>query len=91
MDGLFNILDDWNKHPSHTINQLFEEIPTSFINKIKELNKILIDNQIQSINKIINIVNTRMNLKKDWKQNNLQSQINYAQTWCKQYNIPYNE
>jgi len=91
LEGLFNILDDWNKHPTETINQLFEEIPISFIDKIKELNKILIDNQIQSISKIINIVNTRMNLKKDWKKNNLQLQINYAKDWCKRYQIPYNE
>ena len=71
-------------------NQLFTEIPVLFIEKIKELNKIIIDNQIQSINNIANIVSVKTYLDKYWKKENLEKNANLAKEWCKKYKIPYN-
>lgn len=100
LDDLFNVLKDWNtksdtktnaKTDTHkTLNQLFTEIPVLFIEKIKELNKIIIDNQIQSINNIANIVSVKTYLDKYWKKENLEKNANLAKEWCKKYKIPYN-
>lgn len=87
--GLFNILNEWNVNPNKTINQLFENIPNSFIEKIKSLNVILIDNQIQSINNIFNIISNKKNLNIEWKRSNLEEQFKNAREWCQKYNIPY--
>ena len=95
LNKLFNILNEWhinNLLPSEaqlTVNQLFDDIPLIFIETLKDLNTILINNQIQSITNIINIVKTKMNLNKEWKKENIIKQIDYAKQWCKQYNIPY--
>jgi len=91
IDKLFGVLDEWNKNTGvNTINQLFTEIPSLFIDKIKDINKQIINIQIQSINNIINIINTKINLNKEWKKENLKNQINNAINWCIRYNIPYN-
>lgn len=92
LDELFNVLKDWNnKNNNHnkTLNQLFIEIPILFIHKINDLNKIITDNQIQSINNIINNITNKTNLNKDWKTQNLQKNIINARNWCKKYKIPY--
>ena len=90
IDKLFGVLDEWNNNAGlNTINQLFTEIPTLFIDKIKDINKQIINIQIHSINNIINIINTKVNLNKEWKKENLKNQINNAINWCIRYNIPF--
>ena len=90
IDKLFRVLDEWNNNAGlNTINQLFTEIPTLFIDKIKDINKQIINIQIHSINNIINIINTKTNLNKEWKKENLKNQINNAINWCIRYNIPF--
>jgi 23S rRNA U2552 (ribose-2'-O)-methylase RlmE/FtsJ len=91
LTGLFNVLSEWNgKNTNDTLNQLFSEIPAIFIEKIRNINKEIITIQIQSINNIINIIDTKTNLNKQWKKENIQKQINNAREWCDKYNIPHN-
>ena len=90
--SLFNILDIWNKakyEQDKTINQLFDSIPLDFLNSIKDINIMLIDTQINAINNIINIINTKTNLNQEWKKTQIKKHTILAQKWCKQYNIPY--
>ena len=92
LNSLFNILDIWNKETNgrdKTINQLFDSIPDDFLNSIKDINIILIDTQINAINNIINIINTKTNLIQEWKTSQIKKHTILAQKWCKQYNIPY--
>lgn len=92
LEKLFGILNDWNKYSDNSaIGQLFLEIPMTFIEKIKEINRNIINMQILSINNIVNIINNKTNMNKQWKMNNLQKQIKNAKEWCIKYNIPYNE
>jgi len=91
LDNLFNILNEWNKNKLNTINQLFDELPILFIDTIKELNKLIINNQIQSINNIINIIKNKHNLNKIWKNIQIEKHTNNAKEWCAKYYIPYNE
>ena len=101
VNNLIKVLDDWNKQTGigingstwltgSTVNQLFIEIPLLFIEKIKELNKIIIDSQIESINDIVKIIKTKTNLDKTWKMKNINKNIHNAKEWCKKYSIPYN-
>lgn len=68
---------------------IHEDIPCYFINKLDEINIILGQQQLESIQNIINIIK---NKNKDdklelIKKVNIQKSIN----WCEKYKIPYNK
>ena len=58
-------------------------------NNIKKINRDIIDLQIKSINKGIDIIKKKY---PDiyWKEQNYNNQITKAREWCKKYKIPYN-
>ena len=90
LNTLFDILCKWNLDKENTINHMFETIPIEFIEKIKLINKNIIDLQIKSINNIIdNIKNNKITLDKAWCDSKIEMQIQKAKEWCKKYNIPY--
>ena len=91
LDKLFSVLEEWNKYNDKTINYIFEQIPSDFIEKIKEINTEIIDIQIKSINTSINIIKTdKYNNDKKWCEITIDKHIQKAKEWCKKYNIPYN-
>lgn len=91
LETLFTTLDAWNKANANnkTINQLFDEIPKSFIEELKRLNSIIVKKQIEVINGIMNIYYNKLNLDSQWKKENYKKQHEHAITWCVKYNIPY--
>jgi 23S rRNA U2552 (ribose-2'-O)-methylase RlmE/FtsJ len=92
LDKLLSILADWNKANMNgqTINHLLTDIPDSFIYELKQINKIIVSNQIDVINEIMNIYHHKLNLDNEWKKENYKKQHTNAIDWCKTYNIPYN-
>lgn len=90
LESLYNILYIWNSNEEQTINHMFVNIPLPFIEKIKDINKEIIDTQVKSINTAIDIIkNKKMYLDKAWCDMNIDIQIQKAKEWCKKYNIPY--
>lgn len=90
LDNLIKVLYNWNSYSNKTINHMFSKIPMSFIDKIKELNKNIIDEQITSINYALNIIKTNKTINdKIWYNANIKSQIQKAKEWCKKYDIPF--
>ena len=92
-ENLFNVLNQWNSYNSETINQLFKEIPIQFIEKINEINREIVDSQINSINNAINIIKKQKYVTNSYiysSEMTVEKQIKYAKDWCKRYNIPYN-
>jgi 23S rRNA U2552 (ribose-2'-O)-methylase RlmE/FtsJ len=89
LDLLINVLNDWNKYINKTINYIFKNIPESFISRIKEINKLIIDGQINSINTAITLIKTKKHNIADWQQMNLDKQLCKAREWCRKYHIPY--
>jgi hypothetical protein len=83
-------ISDYNILQKINIKYLIQEdIPCHFINKLDEINIILGQQQLESIDNIINIIK---NKNKDdklelIKKANIQKSIN----WCEKYKIPYNK
>jgi len=91
LNNLFDVLENWNKYEAKTINYIFKQIPTDFIDKIKEINIEIIDVQIKSINNTIDIIkNNKIQNDKKWYDTTVKLQIQKAMQWCKKYNIAYN-
>ena len=91
-NNLFDVLNQWNKYNSETINQMFKEIPILFIERIKEINMEIVDSQINSINNAINIIKKQKYVTNSYiysSEMTVEKQIKYAKDWCKRYNIPY--
>ena len=83
-------ISDYNILQKINIKYLIQQdIPCHFINKLDEINIILGQQQLESIDNIINIIK---NKNKDdklelIKKANIQKSIN----WCEKYKIPYNK
>jgi hypothetical protein len=65
------------------------EIPSYFINKIDEINIIIGQQQLESIDQIINILKNKNKEEKieNIKKNNIQKSI----LWCEKFKIPHNK
>jgi hypothetical protein len=65
------------------------EIPYYFLNKIEESNSIIGQQQLESYDQIINIINSKKNDEKieTYKRNNLQKCIQ----WCEKNQLPHNK
>jgi 23S rRNA U2552 (ribose-2'-O)-methylase RlmE/FtsJ len=88
LDKLFDILEEWNTYKEHTINHIFEKIPTDFIEKIKIINAEIINYQVKYINIAIDIIKTKKISDKKWYETNINMQLQKAKEWCVKYNIP---
>ena len=88
LDNLFKILDEWNTYNDKTINHIFIKIPNSFIDKIKEINKEIIDKQIIAINSTIDIIKKNLINNNKWYESIISLHLQNAKNWCKKYNIP---
>ena len=72
-----------------TINYFFKVVPEPFISYLRMINREIIDSQIKSINRVIDIIKNKY---PDiyWKEQNFKSQIAKAREWCRKYKIPHN-
>lgn len=73
---------------NNIISFIDEDIPYYFINKLTEIDVMLGQYQLESIQEIINIINSKNKNDKieNLKKNNIQKGI----MWCNKYKIPYN-
>ena len=84
-----NTSENANTNKNINITSLInEDIPYYFINKLTEIDVMLGQYQLESIQEIINIINIKNKNDKieNLKKNNIQKGI----TWCNKYKIPYN-
>ena len=92
LESLINILPEWNNYEKQglTINYIFKEIPTEFIEYMKIINNYIVQIQINNINNTINIINNKNDIyNKQWKKENNKKQIQNAIEWAKKYKISY--
>lgn len=75
-----------NKNITSIINS---EIPCYFINKIDDMNIILGQQQLESMNQIINIIKNKN--KEDKIENIKKISIQKAVSWCEKFKIPCNK
>ena len=94
LEKLSKLLVDWNMINSNvafpeTINYFFKVVPEPFISYLRMINREIIDSQIKSINRVIDIIKNKY---QDiyWKEQNFKSQIAKAREWCRKYKIPHN-
>lgn len=79
-----------NSNSNSNISSIIDsEIPSYFINKIDDINIIIGQQQLESINQIINILKNKNKDEKieTIKKTNIQKSI----TWCEKFKIPYNK
>lgn len=87
---LANLINDYLQKNGNNILSLFNfEIPLYFINKIDDANIIIGQQQLESIDQIINIFK---NKNKDEKIENIKkSNIQKSILWCEKFKIPHNK
>lgn len=76
------------ENSNNIISLIEDDIPYYFINKLTEIDVMLGQYQLENIQEIINIVNSKNKNDKieNLKKNNIQKGI----AWCNKYKIPYN-
>jgi|LakMenEpi03Aug12_release.lakeMendotaPanAssembly.Ray.scaffolds.fasta_scaffold54539_1 hypothetical protein len=78
------------QHNNNNISSIINcEIPSYFINKIDDINIIIGQQQLESIDQIINIIKNKNKDEKieTIKKSNIQKSI----TWCEKFKIPHNK
>ena len=85
--NLNNKLLEVLKNNLYKLNEFYLELPDKFINTLNKYNDIIINNQIDNIDKIINKIkeNKHMYFKADIIQ------LSVGTDWCEKYNLPINE
>ena len=86
--SLNNIVSNYDNN-LNIHNIICNEIPYYFLNKIDDINIIIGQQQLESLNQIINILKSKNKEDKieSYKKNSIQKSIN----WCEKYKIPYNK
>jgi hypothetical protein len=86
--SLNNIILNYNNN-LNIHNIIDSEIPYYFLNKIDDINIIIGQQQLESLNQIINILKSKNKSEKieSLKKNTIQKSIN----WCEKYKIPCNK
>lgn len=84
---MVNYLNDLNNIT--IVSLLDKEIPCYFLNKIYDLNSILVQQQLEVMEQLITILKTKNREEKMeiLKKNNMQKSI----IWCEKFKIPYNK
>lgn len=85
-NNLQNLENNENKNIKSILNLNIQE---SFINDIKEINSILGQNQLETINNTLMLI--EQSKKKEKLNNYIIQNIQYCIQWCKENNIPYHK
>ena len=88
LNKLISIMVLWNNLDSNiTIDRIYNNLPINFYNYINKVNSFIIKQQVEYINKTINIINN--DYDSIWYQKNEDYQLDNAYKWCSQNNIPF--
>jgi len=83
----YDILNKYSKN-KHTIMSIIdEETPVYFINKIDDINNITGQEQLESMDHVINFIKNKNVFNESQRKTNIQKSIN----WCEKYKIPCNK
>lgn len=87
--SLNNIISNYDNNSNNIHSIINNEIPYYFLNKIDDINIMIGQQQLDSLNQIIYILKTKNKTDKIdcLKKNSIQKSIN----WCEKYKIPYNK
>ena len=83
-----NIYSQSNKN-TNILSIIDDEIPLYFINKINDVNIIIGQQQLETIDQIINILNNKN--KEEKIENIRKTNIQKCILWCEKFKIPYNK
>jgi hypothetical protein len=86
---LNDLIKNYNINESNIHNIIDNNIPYYFLNKLDDINIIFGQQQLETINQIINILKSK-NIEEKmevFKKNNIQKSIN----WCEKFKIPCNK
>lgn len=88
LDRLISVMVLWNSLDDNiTIDRIFYNLPINYYSYINKMNSFIIKQQVEYINKTINIINNNYDSK--WYQKNEDYQLDNAYKWCSNNNIPY--
>lgn len=88
LDRLLSILSLWNNLEENiTLDRIYSNLPLKFYCYVNRLNSNIIKQQVEYINRTINIINNKYD--SNWYQVNEITQINNAYRWCSENNIPF--
>jgi hypothetical protein len=88
-DIVINYLTNYNQNNIYIDSILENTIPYYFLNKIEEINIVIGQQQIDSLEQIISLVK---NKNKDEKIETIKkSNVQKGVQWCEKFNIPYNK
>ena len=84
---LFELLTTLNTNKTNISSLIDENIPCYFINKINDINLIIGQQQLESLNQIIHILRGKNQLEKieQIQKNNIQKSV----LWCDKYMVPH--
>jgi hypothetical protein len=88
LDRLLSVLSLWNSLEANIVlDRIYSNLPVKFYYYVNKLNSNIIKQQVEYINRTINIINNKYD--SNWYQINEISQINNAYRWCSENNIPF--
>jgi len=88
LDRLISVMVLWNSLDDNiTIDRIFYNLPINYYSFINKMNSFIIKQQVEYINKTINIINNNYDSK--WYKKNEDYQLDNAYKWCSNNNIPY--
>jgi 23S rRNA U2552 (ribose-2'-O)-methylase RlmE/FtsJ len=88
LDRLISIMVLWNSLDDIiTIDRIYSNLPMNYYSYINKVNSFIIKQQVEYINKTINIINNDYDSK--WYQKNEDYQLDNAYKWCSYNNIPF--
>jgi 23S rRNA U2552 (ribose-2'-O)-methylase RlmE/FtsJ len=88
LDRLISVMVLWNSLDDNiTIDRIYNNLPINFYSYINKVNSFIIKQQVEYINKTINIINNDYDSK--WYQKNEDYQLDNAYKWCSHNNIPF--
>jgi len=89
-NNYYNIFVFLKSYAGNNISSLIdEELPCYFINKVNDINIIIGQQQLESLDQMINILNNKNKHDKidSFKKIHIQKSV----IWCEKYDIPYNK
>ena len=86
---LTDLVKYWDSNVTTILSIVSKPIPCYFLNKIQDLNSVLLQQQLETLDQIIN--NFKIKNKEEKIELLKKYNIQKSMTWCDKYKIPYNK